>query len=91
MRRARETIVGGVVFASFLALAVALGVRSGNAALRVFAVLAGLWGGSAMGVFAGLATHLAIGPARYEPIEGEASAWGLTEFEDAGQQPPRRL
>jgi hypothetical protein len=84
-----EAVVGASIFVAFFLGAQLLGAASGNIALRGALLLVGLGGGGAMGVFAGLATHLARGPARYEPLTGARSAWGLTEYNDAGDEPPR--
>lgn len=86
----REVAAGGGAFAAFFAGAVAIGLSSGSATVRVASFVVGLSGGGACGVFAALAAHLAIGPAKYEPIAGADSAWGLTEFEDAGGEAPER-
>lgn len=87
---AREAAVGWGTFAAFFASALMFGLASGNLTLRVMSFLVGLGGGVACGVFAALATHLALGPAVYEPIAGADSAWGLAEYEDAGGEPPGR-
>ena len=87
---AREAAVGWGTFAAFFASALLLGAASGSMTLRVMSFLAGLGGGVACGVFAALATHLALGPAVYEPIAGADPAWGLAEYEDAGGEPPGR-
>ena len=82
-----ELVAGLGTFALVFGALVTLATLTGSTALRTYSILAGAWGGSAMGIFAGLAAHLARGPAKYEPLEGDASAWGLMEFdEDAGRR-----
>ena len=90
MHASREAVVGISTGAAFLLCAIVLGQQSPSTAVRAFSVLAGLGGGGAMGVFAALAAHLARGPAKYEPIEGTGSAWGLAEWEDGSTGDDRR-
>jgi hypothetical protein len=85
----RELVVGVSTFAAFTAGAIALGQQSPSLTVRAVSILAGLAGGTAVGIFAALAVHLARGPAAYAPIEGADSAWGVAEYEDAGDSPPR--
>lgn len=82
MHAAREVVVGLSTFGAFFTGAVAWGLQSASATVQAFSFLAGLGGGGAMGVFAGLATHLARGPAAYAPVQGDDSAWGWAEYEE---------
>lgn len=81
--------MGGGTFMAVLIGAASFGATSGVPGLREYSVLFGIGGGSACGVFAALATHLARDPkAHYEPIEGEGGAWGMMEFDDRTKVPP---
>ncbi|HVM44497.1 MAG TPA: hypothetical protein VM582_01075, partial [Candidatus Thermoplasmatota archaeon] len=68
--------------------AMVLATLSGSVTLRAFSLLFGLGAGGACGVLAALMAHLSRAPARYEPIEGEAGAWGMMEYEERTRMPP---
>lgn len=81
MHATREMLAGWSAFAAFFACAIALGAYSGSATLRAFSLIAGLGGGGAIGVFAALFAHILGRPMGYEPVPGDAGAWGFAEVE----------
>lgn len=89
LTHARELIVGAATGVGFLAMAATFGATSGVPGLREYSVLFGIGGGGACGVFAALATHLARDPrAHYEPIDDDAGAWGMMEYDERTKLPP---
>lgn len=80
----RELIVGLLAFVAFATVALTIGFRSDDATIRSFSLLVALGAGGSMSVMVALAYHLSLGPrgARYEPVAGDAGAWGVAEMED---------
>ena len=84
----REALAGGITFAALLAGSLALAAGAETAALRALTVLAGLSASLACATFAALMAHLSRARRpRYEPILGDASAWGLIEYEERTRWP----
>lgn len=82
----RELLVGLLAFAVFATTAISIGQTSADPTIRSFSLLVAVGAGGGMSVFVAAAYHLSRGPrgARYEPVPGDAGAWGLAEMEDYG-------
>lgn len=80
----RELLVGLGAFAAFASLAIGVGQTSDDATIRSFSLLVALGAGGGMSALVALAYHLSLGPRgqRYEPVAGDAGAWGVAEMED---------